>query len=1023
MSATDERIPHERTPEEWIQEGNRLMDDEQYEEAREAFQAAIDLDETVSEAWRGRGLARWNLNEQADAHEDFLQAISLDPSNAKAWENTGVSFWHRGQYEEALDAVEEAIDIDPENASFHYTKGFVLESLGLIPEAIEALRTACRLDPESVEYLLKLEELLHESSRYADALEVYNRITELCPDDAATHYNRGTALFKLQRYQQAVDAYDRAIKLRPDDAATHHNRGTALFQLQRYQQAVDAYDRAIKLRPDDATTHYNRGNALVNLGRYQEAVDAYDRVIKLRPDDAATHYNRGTALDKLERYQEALDAYDRAIELRPDHADTHHNRGNALFQLQRYQEALDAYDRAIKLRPDDADTHHNRGNALVNLGRYQEAVDAYDRAIKLRPDYAETHHNRGTALFNLQRYRSALTAFVTATKHDPELAQVWHARSVVSQQLEQTDDAHRCRLRIVYLADHASDPEKRHAAQKKLPSVIQTLASRRAAPLLLSRLVTETGLTGVFLRNASRVAEAFESSAPFRILDGYYAWADVDRTRRHRTLGVLALALGDPFEALRHFEVLDDDPATELLAARPLAACLHEMFREEDAAIVLDVGCDSAHATLQRAVEGEAVAPEMLYEAGQLLYTSDENDRLPALKAFRRAAEAGHLPALYMQALTAGEIHGTESPECAEAVRAVLREEKARASGGRSGPGFLRFENGTGAATPSRDAEASNGTPSAETLSEDLESNGTASDEPERGHTVSREDVDALVRQVEAELLHATRTVELQDARLAVLEWAERHAGDVAVSASGSGPATASVRLGTAPSRAAVDPAALSSVRDWTHRSRALRRLEDVVEEQRQNADLVRDVEVRLGEHDVPHSFYTDPGTPTAFVETLGTRVRNDRAGDQLRMHRDLLTYLTLSRRISAHHALSLLAYLHLAAQEAGKTEILDKAIDYGVAQTFLAGGTLEGLKMAGISLGIFGSPVMIGTAAVTCCLLTKFVQSLSSGPLPPYQQFHEALYSDLAGQADAVHDQVHLFLEQIQQTAARQSR
>ena len=268
-----------------------------------------------------------------------------------------------------------------------------------------------------------------------------------------------------------------------------------------------------------------------------------------------------------------------------------------------------------------------------------------------------------------------------------------------------------------------------------------------------------------------------------------------------------------------------------------------------------------------------------------------------------------------------------------------------------------------------------------------------------------------------------SRTAELQDARLAVLEWATQHADDMTVSDSAGSLATSDGQIDTSTSNTAINPAAFSSIRNWTRRSLPLRRLEDIVNEQRQNAALVREFRIRLGKYDdFPSVFDTDADSPTAFAETFGERIKSDRAGEHLDMHRDLWAYLTLSGRISAPHALSLLAYLQLAAQEAERTEVLDKAIDYGIGHMFLAGGA-EGLKVAGISLGIFGSPVMIGTAAVAYCLLTKYIQNHSGSSLPPYERFHKNLFADLDGRADAVHDQVHLFVERIQKSAENRRR
>jgi len=152
---------------------------------------------------------------------------------------------------------------------------------------------------------------------------------------------------------------------------------------------------------------------------------------------------------------------------------------------------------------------------------------------------------------------------------------------MAAQALEYEEEAHRCRLRLVDLSRYASRPKQQRMAQAQLPATVQTLATRRMTPLLLARLVRQDGLETVFLQNARAADRAISDCAPYEVLRMYYAHTGADPVRTHRVLGALAIALGDPFVAIDHFAQLDLPEQDEVHAARRIATCYEDVFRED----------------------------------------------------------------------------------------------------------------------------------------------------------------------------------------------------------------------------------------------------------------------------------------------------------------------------------------------------------------------------------------------------------------------------------------------------------
>ena len=530
----------------------------------------------------------------------------------------------------------------------------------------------------------------------------------------------------------------------------------------------------------------------------------------------------------------------------------------------------------------------------------------------------------------------------------PELATAWANRRTAAQALRNEEEAHRCRLRLVDLSRHASRPKQRREAQAELPTIMQTLATRRMAPLLLARLVRQDGLETVFLQNAHAAERAMNDCAPYQVLRMYYAHTGADPVRTHRVLGALAIALGDPFVAIDHFAQLDLPERDEVHAARRIATCYEDLFREDsEIDMIVRDGTEAADAL-------EAPAPVTAwYDAGHLYTMAAPTRWKEARIAFDRAAQRQHDPSAYMRAWTVFHDPDQTVDAFADAAQAAL----------------------------------------------DLDAHHRASGEAK--DSADSETVEAVVQTIEEQILQAIQQAEIEEARQLVVQWAHEAGDDRLETSSGD--------------RTLLSHDLLAAIRDAATKTGAIEKVSQALEKQRHmlaEGDL-SNLRVRLDQYEsVPAALLDASASRTARAETLGDRVQSDLSAEGQQMHREILTYLAMSRRITAQHALSLFAYLALAERHGTPSDVIEKTIDLGITDAVLSAGAVQDLQMAGVSLAAFAGPLQIGVAAAACCFAKTFIQSLTAPKLPAYADFHETFYSDLDGQADAVHEQVHTFLE-----------
>ena len=133
------------TAEQWYEAGCAL-EASSPEQAREAYQRALDIDPRVTDAHVNLGRQLHMAGELGRAEPHYREAARLDPDDPTPHFNLGVLLEEVGRREEAVHAYRQAILRDPDFADAHCNLGLLLESLGRRLEAVRHLMAARQLN-------------------------------------------------------------------------------------------------------------------------------------------------------------------------------------------------------------------------------------------------------------------------------------------------------------------------------------------------------------------------------------------------------------------------------------------------------------------------------------------------------------------------------------------------------------------------------------------------------------------------------------------------------------------------------------------------------------------------------------------------------------------------------------------------------------------------------------------------------------------------------------------------------------
>lgn len=151
--------------EDWYEKGVELYDLENYSEALEAFNHAIEINPNDDGFWYYKGLSLFNLKMYDEALVALKQGLEIKPSNSNIWQIIGLSLDNLNRYDEAIEAFDSAID----NAGGDETiiangwngKGIALYDQGKNKEALIAFDITLKIDPER-EHVISLRDSIIE---------------------------------------------------------------------------------------------------------------------------------------------------------------------------------------------------------------------------------------------------------------------------------------------------------------------------------------------------------------------------------------------------------------------------------------------------------------------------------------------------------------------------------------------------------------------------------------------------------------------------------------------------------------------------------------------------------------------------------------------------------------------------------------------------------------------------------------------------------------------------------------------
>lgn len=334
--------------------GDKLREEEKWEEAAAAYSRAIELDPNCAKAFCGRGRVLGNKGNLEASMADLNQAIKLDPSDARAFNARGCNHCERADFDKAIVDIDEALRLDPDLSSGYINRCGCHYMRGEFDEALTDIDRAIQLNPTKDSYLWQRSKINAARREWPAAAEDLSEAIRLRPEFPTYYEWRAEAWIHCNEYDRAMADFRTVFELNGKDPAARfedwHKKTLSPNDLQHGQRQVD---RMLKGRP--AMAQY--GNNALPLAQWavrKFAGEDLGRRIRWENDDPKRSWCAETEV-LAEGEQSSGSAERRCIRVRKTYRDGSQKGkdrpfeelwANAVFEL--YNSASDKdFDRVV----------------------------------------------------------------------------------------------------------------------------------------------------------------------------------------------------------------------------------------------------------------------------------------------------------------------------------------------------------------------------------------------------------------------------------------------------------------------------------------------------------------------------------------------------------------------------------------------------------------------------------------------------------------------------------------------------
>ncbi|KAJ3009221.1 UNVERIFIED_CONTAM: cytochrome c oxidase subunit 1, partial [Siphonaria sp. JEL0065] len=264
------------------------------DESLEAFTSSIRVNQTLIEAYLGRGNVYSSIGQCKAAKRDYARVIHLYPTCTEAYVNMAYTLQMEGRYQKSWDLFARAIAVCSGCTSALEGRAVINYIMRNYFGALMDITKAIEISPNNAEFLTNRAVIYAALGDRIKSLNDNKLAIKIDPHYALAYFNIANLYFSQSRWEAALGYYNKALEFDVEDDAAILNRGITKAQLNDTQGALEDLHTAETMNPNSIEVYFNRAQLFQKLGQYDKADADYSMVLKLSPHDETAYKQRGS---------------------------------------------------------------------------------------------------------------------------------------------------------------------------------------------------------------------------------------------------------------------------------------------------------------------------------------------------------------------------------------------------------------------------------------------------------------------------------------------------------------------------------------------------------------------------------------------------------------------------------------------------------------------------------------------------------------------------------------------------------
>lgn len=282
-----------KTAKAWFEDGVRISQKGQTDEAIKAFQSALTENPKMYQAWYNIGVLNDRQNNSTASERAYQNALRLKPSFYEAAINLSRLYLRLRRKTQATSLLEQKASQFPKDLRFRNALIYMHIYSGQLQRSEQMARAIQRKHEKNVETIMNLGLVWYKQKKYELARMAFNIAKRAKRKAAEPRYYLGFTYMKLGNISEAKDAFKDAIQRRDAYPEAHNALGALQLKTSKVTQAIASFRKAIQYMPNFWEAQVNLGIALRQNQKINEALDQFIMIKTKNPYNIEAHYYLG----------------------------------------------------------------------------------------------------------------------------------------------------------------------------------------------------------------------------------------------------------------------------------------------------------------------------------------------------------------------------------------------------------------------------------------------------------------------------------------------------------------------------------------------------------------------------------------------------------------------------------------------------------------------------------------------------------------------------------------------------------